>query len=43
MVSHVEAGLLGAGVGPGSCFAPPFRSSSVAWPQGCPAYAEVSS
>lgn len=35
------SGLLGAGEGPGSCLAPPFRAEpeSVAWPEGCPAWA----
>ena len=37
----VAGGLLGAGRGPGSCSAPPFRADSLAWPAGCPAYAEV--
>ena len=38
---RVAGGLLGAGTGPGSCSAPPFRADSLAWPAGCPAYAEV--
>ena len=29
--------LLGAGSGPGSCFAPPYRVASVEFPAGCPA------
>ena len=37
----VAGGLLGAGTGPGSCSAPPFRADSLAWPAGCPPYAEV--
>ena len=38
---RVSGGLLGAGTGPGSCSAPPFRADSTAWPGGCPAYAQV--
>ena len=37
----VAGGLLGAGTGPGSCSAPPFRADSLAWSAGCPPYAEV--
>ena len=35
------SGLLGAGEGPGSCLAPPFRSDpdNVAWTEGCPDWA----
>ena len=35
------SGLLGAGAGPGSCLAPPFRADldTVAWPEACPAWA----
>ena len=36
----VLGGLLGAGTGAGSCAAAPYRSSSVYWTGGCPAYAE---
>ena len=28
--------LLGAGSGPGSCFAPPYRVANVEFPAGCP-------
>ena len=35
----VDAGLLGAGEGEGSCAAPPFRAHYVKWTQGCPAFA----
>ena len=41
LAARVAGGLLGAGTGPGSCSAPPFRADSLAWPAGCPAYAEV--
>merc|ERR1712240_930750 len=34
-----HAGLLGAGTGPGSCAAAPFRATSVDWSLGCPAHA----
>ena len=35
---HLCAGLnlLGAGEGPGSCPAPPYRGSKLNWPNGCP-------
>merc|ERR1712212_348104 len=35
-LASCHGGLLGAGTGGGSCAAPPFRSSSVQWPLGCP-------
>ena len=38
--SPSQGGLLGAGTGAGSCAAAPYRSSSVNWSGGCPAYAE---
>merc|ERR1712115_442463 len=34
-----HAGLLGAGTGPGSCAAAPFRATSVDWSLGCPTHA----
>merc|ERR1712115_675113 len=34
-----HAGLLGAGTGPGSCAAAPFRATSVDWSLGCPSHA----
>merc|ERR1711962_398058 len=34
-----HAGLLGAGTGPGSCAAAPFRATSVDWTLGCPSHA----
>merc|ERR1719180_187734 len=39
----IEAGLLGAGHGQGSCAAAPFRSTSVQWSGGCPASASCCS
>merc|ERR1711970_1512690 len=40
-VGSIEAGLLGAGTGGGSCAAAPFRTpvSQLQWPGGCPASA----
>ena len=36
---RLAEGLLGAGTGQGSCAAPPFRATSVNWPNGCPEFA----
>ena len=33
---HTALDLLGAGEGPGSCPAPPFRGKNLNWPAGCP-------
>merc|ERR1712142_1336974 len=42
-IGSIEAGLLGAGYGQGSCAAAPYRSASVQWAGGCPAYASCCS
>merc|ERR1712130_59315 len=39
ILNFSEAGLLGAGTGAGSCLAPPFRSKTVEWADGCPQFA----
>ena len=41
LVAGLEAGLLGAGTGEGSCAAPPFRAYSVKWTHGCPGQLQI--
>ena len=42
LLQTCEGGLLGAGTGDGSCAASPYRAAEedLAWPGGCPAWAE---
>ena len=42
LTAGCEGGLLGAGTGDGSCAASPYRAAEedLAWPEGCPGWAE---